>query len=522
MNFKIKFSIVLAFILFTAKSGVATHIYAEYDPSQRTITVDFRSAEIKSSLEINSSRQEKLNKSHEQIYPIACEITEDKYSKDEIVKKLNIILEKMRANSYIPLNLKFWGVTNRKYLYLACKFQRDAAKLFSHKRRNLTIDCEEPKSYLPHIVIPIRGTFDDKDAKGTFYDHFVFQTITTFPTGMLLPSNTTKGVALRYMSPYAKQLPYGLPYGEIDALAAKHLPKIIDKSFFKEGLLVIPGRMRKREYESEREKLEKQLLRQAFLRGQPILAVCAGSWRLWQELWIMNLYPDYQLNIHAKINIENMLLKDEECEDHTAPRMMCLSPSNPQIGYNLMIHGLDIIKESLLYNFLSYGIYKAKDGRASIVHPPADMQVNSVHWKAPQLNLNADNEGKTKPFGIEISAVSKNTKALNKKNRSGRMMNPKENVIEAFSSHYGAPIIGIGWHPEASNRKDEAEKFPLFNHSLIKNMAKAGQAYHYKQIVLSELKQYSLDHKLLSKSEAIKTYEHEDDIEKLMTELGIW
>ena len=85
------------------------------------------------------------------------------------------------------------------------------------------------------------------------------------------------------------------------------------------------------------------------------------------------------------------------------------------------------------------------------------------------------------PFGIEASAWSKNTKKLENKNRHGHILDPEEGVIEGFSSFYGSPIIGIVWHPEASNKDDEEEKYPIYNRMLIQRMAKAGHYYQIKR-----------------------------------------
>ena len=148
---------------------------------------------------------------------------------------------------------------------------------------------------LPKISIPIRGITDDKDAKGTFYDHFVFQTITNFPTQMLLPEDISAEDALKNMRDYTNSLPYGLLKGEPDHKSRKLLPFIQTGTSSVDGLLVIPGRMRDREDDLIRQKHERALIRHALLRGQPILAICAGSWRLWQSLWIANLYPNYDI-----------------------------------------------------------------------------------------------------------------------------------------------------------------------------------------------------------------------------------
>jgi gamma-glutamyl-gamma-aminobutyrate hydrolase PuuD len=241
--------------------------------------------------------------------------------------------------------------------------------------------------------------------------------------------------------------------------------------------------MRDREDNQVRQDHEEYILRQALQRGQPVLALCAGSWRLWQALWSINLYPDYKIDDQKRGHLEEML---KFVTDHSASRMMSLSQTNPKVCYNIMMHGLQLQKDSLLYGLLTY---KVGD---KFIAPPDNIQVNSVHWKAPQLNPRLNNSQGKCPFGIDVAATSKNTARLDHKNRSGRIMEPEEEIIEAFSSFYGAPVIGIGWHPEASNKTDDSQMFPQFNHALIRKMAKAGQAYHYKRRVLRELMGISL------------------------------
>lgn len=321
---------------------------------------------------------------------------------------------------------------------------------------------------VPSIGIPIRGIADDKDGQGTFYDHFVFQKMTGYSTIMLLPKEAKLEDISTHMRSFARQLPYGLQQGNFDEKAQKNLPSASTELFFDGGLLVIPGRMRDREFDANRFNHEHYLIRQALCRGQPILALCAGSWRLWQSIWLEGIAP----NRDKSVNLESLL---QDVEDHSANRMMSLSTTTPKVNYNTMMHGLNFQKETLLYKFLGN-----KD-----TFPSDDMQVNSVHWKAPCLPVNIDNYGHV---NIEIAARSKNTKKLDNKNRHGKVMSPAENIIEGFSSIYGAPMVGVGWHPEASDKQDLPSSF---NQNLVRNMAKAGEAYAKKRYMLREFMQIS-------------------------------
>jgi gamma-glutamyl-gamma-aminobutyrate hydrolase PuuD len=335
----------------------------------------------------------------------------------------------------------------------------------------LSILSQEPdkthQKKMSYTRIVGRGYQDEKDGKGIFFDHHVFQKITKHPT-VLLSSSLEKGKdMLRHFRPFAKMLPYELNYGTKDDSIQKNVPFLTNDPSYKGGLLVIPGRMKDRENDKEREIFENTCIRQALLRGQPILALCAGSWRLWQSLGV------FYLKSEKDHFFKNPFLL-EEVKDHANSRMISLSTKNGHTTYNSMIHGLTWNNKSLLYNFLKY--------------PPSSMQVNSVHWKAVVCEKEI-----LERLPVEIAAYSKNTVSHNRKNRCGAIMVPQEKTVEGFSSRFGAPLIGVQWHPEASDRIEEMDgelKNPStpYNQNLLIHMVQAGKAYTFKQIMLTELK----------------------------------
>ncbi len=225
--------------------------------------------------------------------------------------------------------------------------------------------------------------------------------------------------------------------------------------------------MRDREFDKSRADHETTLIRQALRRGQPILAICAGSWRLWQEIWQQFTLPN-----RNEIISQDSILK--EVNGHSASRMMSLSATTGNVTYNILLHGLSFKEDTFVYKFMG----------APKTPVPADLQVNSVHWKAPQLPLKLNDE--KKKF-VDIAATSKNTKDTTVKNRHGDYIIPDEGEIEAFSLAFGAPTAGIVWHPEAFY--GNGEDFALYNKILILNMAKAGIAYATKRRMLQEFNQ---------------------------------
>jgi hypothetical protein len=107
---------------------------------------------------------------------------------------------------------------------------------------------------------------------------------------------------------------------------------------------------------------------------------------------------------------------------------------------------------------------------------PDRLPVNSVHWMAP-------NEKRT-PHQVNISAYSVGGKEYDRKNRHGDLMEPQEGCVEAFESKWGAPVIGIQWHPEGYN---PGEVNSHYHGNILKFMARAGEAYAAKRKMLLEL-----------------------------------
>ncbi|MEI8296268.1 MAG: gamma-glutamyl-gamma-aminobutyrate hydrolase family protein, partial [Alphaproteobacteria bacterium] len=312
------------------------------------------------------------------------------------------------------------------------------------------------------VVIASRGFADDKDGQGTFYDHITFQGITGYRTQISFPN--VRGVSSAQqkacLEDYVKEIAHGLTFGE--EVNGKKLPPVITNSY-DGGLLVIPGRMRDREYDAVRAQHEHKVIRDALNRGQPILALCAGSWRLWQAYGVFS---------GAFKNIEQNLIN---VSDHVSSRMMNFSDATNRVVYNADIHGLTVDKNSLLARAM---------GKTPHVIPDR-FPVNSVHWKAVDPLS-------TPPF-LKISASSVHDPSIpERKHRCGSVMNPQINTVEAFEGIHGAPLLGIQWHPEGyydsdARRGEREHPHSALNKKLLKFMAQAGETYARKRIMLREL-----------------------------------
>lgn len=303
-----------------------------------------------------------------------------------------------------------------------------------------------------YIQVPARGYADDKDAKGIFYDWFVFRRATTHEVRIVVddvqkePFSSLKSYLK--VNPYADQLNTNW---NTTKLFLKDV--LVDTEA---GLLVIPGRMRDREYDSGRTTQENFLIRQALKRGQPILAICAGAWRLWEAVHQLELDPTYKKYIpESLISVEG----------HVYSRMMSFSEATGKIVYNIGMHEVEIQWDSLLDNALNGKAQKS----------PVRWKVNSVHWKAVD-------PGKT-PALLKVSADSVISETGIVVPRLG-MVFPQGNVVEAFESKAGSPLMGIQWHPEAYNPGQIGSE----QLNILRYMAKAGDTYRLKRQVVAELK----------------------------------
>jgi len=76
-------------------------------------------------------------------------------------------------------------------------------------------------------------------------------------------------------------------------------------------------------------------------------------------------------------------------------------------------------------------------------------------------------------------------------------MSPESATVEAFESSWGAPTVGIQWHPEGYNlddqklhqRKNSQYFKPAEQIRLLRYLAQAGDAYAHKRGMILQLRQ---------------------------------
>lgn len=318
---------------------------------------------------------------------------------------------------------------------------------YSHKKQAATtsrIACALNARPLSNIVIPYR---DDGRVRGNgaYFDHQTLQSITHAPTTVVNLSQQETHIT-EYMQ---SQTTVALEHGATSPVEVTDMSRC-------EGLLFLPGIPRNikdsgSEILEERKKTNATLIKDALLRGKPILSVCGGSWDLWT-------YFDGKLKA----------VRDHNCSQGM-PRINALG----KVNYNKQVHRIQLTEDgSILAGAMQY--HQNKNANP---FPP----VNSVHWLAADANT-------TPPF-FNISALSVADTSLSCLNRQQRMMEPEENTVEAFESAYGAPLIGVQWHPEAYTINTPNIYFPEQQRSLLKYMVAAGQAYIIKRAVLDDISQ---------------------------------
>lgn len=282
-----------------------------------------------------------------------------------------------------------------------------------------------------------------------FYDHYTIRKATGYETVIAVPKIESSKGGIKNFEEYihASTGSYTLNMKPEDK--EKAVPVIAGHVVEECGLLIIVGHRRfpkPGEFHEEREKHEYELIKFAFLRGQPILAICGGSWKLWKSFG-------------GEL---------AEVEGHTASNMPTILEDG-SIGNNPQIHDIELVPNTILKACMGL----QSDASVWERYP----MVNSVHWAAPVVS----------PEILQMFEVS----ALSKDSIEQRV-SFTSNTIEAFEGKSGAPTIGVLWHPEAyfkTTYTDEKDHMACQRHlNILKYMAKSGDAYQAKQVMLRQFK----------------------------------
>lgn len=344
-------------------------------------------------------------------------------------------------------------------------------------------------------------------ANGALFDHRVLQEITNTRT-IASWDQEDKKKAVNWLKDHVTTLPYQLRFN-------------IETESSSEGLIhsvFIPG-VSSDNYNNPnayypRVKYEFSLLKQAFLRGQPILAVCGGAWELWRFCHLISLNIHHKLQLipdpkklsiaqskntdnaiqffsdpdqyeqaynHAIEQAEEDLINDRmrflrSVDEHNYRRMPGLSTSDGGVTHNIQMHRIQLTNEAVW-------LMAAMQLRNSQLQPT----VNSVHWQAcDEANI---------PRNVSISAVSIEDSELAPYRHKEEEVKwaPEENAIEAFEYNYGAPVLGIQWHAEAYFEKNESKKTEEEKKNceqqryILQYINSAGHTYQMRVQLVSEI-----------------------------------
>ena len=166
----------------------------------------------------------------------------------------------------------------------------------------------------------------------------------------------------------------------------------------------------KREFDefASRAPYEARLINIARVRGIPVLAICAGSWRLIESYG-------------GKVRTLPLNQRSKHKADQMADTWT-------------LSHGV-ATKPGTMVGGKSVGVGGSEQRLAGI---------NSTHWAVACIRYNA----KRKDFGLE--AVNPDVADPDQLLEIAAFAtDPLAATVEAFESRYGAPTIGIQWHPES-------------------------------------------------------------------------
>ena len=353
------------------------------------------------------------------------------------------------------------------------------------------------------IVITYRGHNSDKDAQGMLFDHMRIQKICKVGTFTLFPedekiSEVAQRHFMRALKNHTLQLPHCTEKDEhifrpSFGTTCDHL-----------GLIIIPGRVYALEDEPVRLEHEYKLIRSALNRGQPMLGICAGSWRIWEQLIIWTKFPDLLNETPSKLlDAHKKFSSLVDVTDHAYGGGMMRLGENT-VTHNVEMHGVLIKGDSLLEMILktklepiSVNSVHGKAVNSKTTKFPENIQVSAWAKKNSSIRIlsrtqlvpqseRAELESKIKKLERQIpskyAAANRKLEQLKKRVATPQtFMDPQEDTVEAFESILGVPIMGIQWHPEGYSSGSQGE--------IPKYGALAGTAFTQKTQMHKQLKE---------------------------------
>lgn len=214
--------------------------------------------------------------------------------------------------------------------------------------------------------------------------------------------------------------------------------------------------------DKRREQFELKLIKAAKERGIPLLAICAGSWRL------TNAYGVKTIPV-----AEHTVTRHEQWEPVRDPdRKTYIAP-------NTMLRGIHVTAQNNREIIFSEGKAQkkllARNG-SSTTFDPKFLHVNSTHWRVSPYPEVCHNTEFNKTF--ETAAID-----------------IEHGTLEGYESKRGAPIMALQWHPEYTipyvKKKDGTwavvEDYKTHRH-VLDSLVESGLTFSRKRMMHKELK----------------------------------
>jgi gamma-glutamyl-gamma-aminobutyrate hydrolase PuuD len=212
-----------------------------------------------------------------------------------------------------------------------------------------------------------------------------------------------------------------------------------------------------------REAFEIRLMQKAKSQGIPLLAVCAGSWRLTSAYGGKTFaVPDEHVKYHEEWG------GAERNPDRTA-----------LLKSKTMLHGLHSAAQRNKTLIFSGGVaqkHLANSSNPNQEYATNSIAVNSTHWRVSPPPESQPGTDFNRHF--ETTALD----AVHK-------------TVEAYESKFGAPTIAVQWHPElvlpeVRNKDGSRSIVPAYktHRMLLEGLVESGLSYKRKKTVLRDLK----------------------------------
>jgi gamma-glutamyl-gamma-aminobutyrate hydrolase PuuD len=213
-----------------------------------------------------------------------------------------------------------------------------------------------------------------------------------------------------------------------------------------QGLLVIAGRsrcVREKHQAAHQARLafEQEIIKDALVRKRPILAICGGSWSLWEALG-----GGYEL---CRVNGHDYGVSHPEDDIYLDP--------DETVHSNVQVHDIQLAPDSLLAKAMSGHEDKA----------PFRLPVNSIHGFVVNESC--------KPAEVTISARA----VGNLKDVEAMALG----TVEAFETTKGSKAIGVQFHPEAYQKGDASYHYMQ---RLLEYMVNEGKVFDNRLIKKSK------------------------------------